>query len=79
MIRQPVPFFLPSGSSVRKWGLDPARHLPGYKVERVLPFTGMHHTMYSVEFKNSEGELPSFHINPFSYIMPFSGPWGRGS
>jgi hypothetical protein len=55
------------------------QYLPGYKVERVLPFTGMHHAMYSVELKNSEGELRTFHINPFGYIMPFGGPWRRGS
>ena len=55
------------------------QHLPGYKVERVLPFTGMHHTMYSVELKNSEGEFRTFHINPFGYIMPFGSPWRQGS
>ena len=55
------------------------RHLPGYKVERVLAFTGMHHTMYSVELKHAEGELRTFHINPFGYIMPFGGSWHRGS
>jgi hypothetical protein len=55
------------------------QYLPGYKVERVLPFTGMHHTMYSVELKNTKGELRTFHINPFGYIMPFSGPRGHGS
>lgn len=55
------------------------QYLPGYGVERVLPFTGMHHTMYSVELKNKEGELRTFHINPFGYIMPFDGPWRHGS
>ncbi|MEE9144290.1 MAG: hypothetical protein V3U06_05915 [Candidatus Binatia bacterium] len=51
------------------------KYLEGYKVERVLPFTGMHHTMYSVELKNEAGELRTFHINPFGNIMPFGGPW----
>ncbi len=51
------------------------KYLAGYKVERVLPFTGMHHTMYSVELKNEAGELRTLHINPFGNVMPFGGPW----
>ena len=54
-------------------------NLPGFKVERVLPFSGMHHTAYAVELKNSEGELRTFHINPFGNVMPFGGPWRSGS
>ncbi len=54
-------------------------HLPGFKVERVLPFSGMHHSVYAVELKNSEGELRTFHINPFGNVMPFGGPWRSGS
>ena len=55
------------------------RYLPDFKVEQLLPFTGMHHTMYSVELKNSKGELRTLHINPFGNVMPFGGPWRRGS
>ncbi len=54
-------------------------HLPGFKVERVLPFSGGHHTVYAVELKNTEGELRTFHVNPFGDVMPFGGPWRSGS
>ena len=54
-------------------------NLPGFKVERVLPSGGMHHTAYAVELKNSEGELRTYHINPFGNVMPFGGPWRSGS
>ena len=50
------------------------KYLAGFKVERVLPSTGMPHTMYSVELKNAKGELRSIHITPFGGVMPFSGP-----
>ncbi len=30
-------------------------NLPGFKVDRVLPSSGMHHTAYAVELKNAEG------------------------
>ena len=43
-------------------------------MERILPSTGMPHTMYSVELKNAKGELRSIHITPFGGVMPFSGP-----
>ncbi len=55
------------------------QYLTGFKVERVLPFAGMHHTMYSVELKNPESELRTLHINPFGNVMPFGGPWRSGS
>ena len=45
------------------------KYLPDFKVEQLLPFTGMHHTMYSVELKNSKGELRTLHINSFGNIM----------
>jgi hypothetical protein len=54
------------------------QYLTGFKVERVLPFAGMHHTMYSVELKSAEGELRTLHINPFGGVMPYGGPWKRG-
>ena len=55
------------------------QYLAGYKVERVLPFTGMHHTMYSVELKSEDGELRTLHVNPFGNVMPFGGSWQRRS
>jgi hypothetical protein len=51
--------------------------LAGFKVVRVLPSTGMPHTMYSVDLKDAKGELHSIHITPFGGVMPFSGPAGR--
>lgn len=53
------------------------QYLKGFTVDRALPFTGMHHTMYSVELKNAEGEVRTLHINPFGNVMPFGGPWRR--
>jgi hypothetical protein len=53
------------------------KNLAGFKVERVLPSTGMHHTMYSVELKNAKGEQRNIHITPFGGVMPFSGPSGH--
>jgi hypothetical protein len=50
------------------------KNLAGFKVERVLPSTGMPHTMYSVELKNDKGELRSIQITPFGGVMPFGGP-----
>ncbi|HEY3302292.1 MAG TPA: hypothetical protein VGL70_02015 [Candidatus Binatia bacterium] len=52
------------------------KNLAGFKVERVLPSTGMRHTMYVVELKNAGGELRTIHINPFGGVMPFGGPRG---
>ena len=53
------------------------QYLTGFTVERVLPFTGMHHSMYSVELTNKEGEVRTLHINPHGNVMPFGGPWQR--
>ena len=53
------------------------KYLAGFKVERVLPSTGMRHTMFLVELKNAKGEPQSIHITPFGGVMPFSGPAGR--
>jgi len=49
------------------------KYLADFTVERVLPFTGAHHTMYSVELKSSQGELRTLHVTPFGGVMPF-GP-----
>jgi hypothetical protein len=53
------------------------KNLAGFKVERVLPSTGMPHTMYAVELKNAKGELRNIHITPFGGVMPFAGFAGR--
>ena len=49
------------------------KNLAGFKVERVLPSTGMPHTMYSVELKGPKGESRTLHITPFGGVMPFGG------
>jgi hypothetical protein len=52
------------------------KYLPAFTVERVLPFTGMRHTMYAVELKGPKGELRQLHVNPWGGVMPFAGgPW----
>jgi len=53
------------------------KYLAGFTVERVLPSTGMHHTMYSVELKNAAGEVRTIHVNPFGNVMPFGPRWQR--
>jgi len=55
------------------------RYLKGFAVERVLPFTGRFHTMYSVELKNDKGEVRTLHVNPYGNVMPFGGPGRRAS
>ncbi|MBI4523024.1 MAG: PepSY domain-containing protein [Deltaproteobacteria bacterium] len=55
------------------------KYLSGFTVERVLPFTGRRHTMYSVELKNAQGELRVLRVNPFGNVMPFGGPGRRGA
>jgi hypothetical protein len=54
------------------------QYLKGFAVERVLPFTGRFHTMYSVELKNEAGEVRTLHVNPFGNVVPLGGPWSRG-
>jgi len=54
-----------------------SQYLKGFTVERLLPFTGMHGTMYSVELKGPEGQVRTFHINPWGNVMPFGGPQRR--
>jgi len=50
------------------------KNLAGFTVERALPFTARHHTMYSVELKNSQGELRTLRVTPFGGVIPFGGP-----
>ena len=54
------------------------QYLKGFTVEKVLPFTGMHGTMYSVELKGPQDEVRTFHINPWGNVMPFGGPQRMG-
>jgi len=53
-------------------------YLEGYTVEKVLPWTGGHGTMYSVELKGPAEEVRVLHVSPFGAVMPFGGPWRRG-
>jgi len=53
------------------------QYLKGFTVERVLPFTGMRGTMYSVELKGPEGQVRTLHVNPWGNVMPFGGPGRR--
>jgi uncharacterized transporter YbjL len=52
-------------------------YLKGFTVERLLPFTGMHHTMYNVELKGPTGETRTLHVNPQGNVIPFGGPLAR--
>jgi hypothetical protein len=53
------------------------KYLKGFTVEKVLPFTGMHGTMYAVEMKGPNDEARTLHVNPWGNVMPFGGPWRR--
>jgi hypothetical protein len=53
------------------------KYLKGFTVDKVLPFTGMHGTMYSVEMKGPNEEVRTFHVNPWGNVMPFGGPARR--
>jgi hypothetical protein len=53
------------------------QYLKGFTVERVLPFTGRGGTMYAVELKGPEGQVRTFHVNPWGNVMPFGGPTRR--
>ncbi len=53
------------------------QYLKGFTVDKVLPFTAMHGTMYSVELKGPEGQVRTFHVNPWGNVMPFGGPQRR--
>lgn len=51
------------------------QYLKGFTVEKVLPFTMMHGTVYSVELKGPKDEVRVLHINPFGNVMPWGGPF----
>lgn len=46
------------------------KYMKGFTVERVLPFTGMRHTMYAVEVRGPKDEVRFLHINPWGGVMP---------
>jgi len=46
------------------------KYMKGFTVERVLPFTGMRHTMYAVELRGPKEEVRFLHINPWGGVMP---------
>ncbi len=54
------------------------QYLKGFTVDRVLPFNSPRGTMYSVELKGPDGQVRTFHINPWGNVMPFGGPARRG-
>lgn len=51
-----------------------AKYLKGFTVERVLPITGMPHTMYQVELRGPKGETRVLHITPWGGVRPFDPP-----
>jgi hypothetical protein len=53
------------------------QYLKGFTVERVLPFQARWGTAYSVELLGPEGQVRTFHINPWGNVMPFGGPGRR--
>ncbi len=50
------------------------QYLPGFNVERVLPFQRRFATMYQAELKGPGGETRILHVNPWGNVMPFGGP-----
>ncbi len=52
-------------------------YLPGFTVEKVLPFGGRRMLAYQVELKGPKGETRTFHVNPWGNVMPFPGPVAR--
>jgi hypothetical protein len=50
--------------------------LKGFAIEKVVPSTGMPHTMYIVELKGPKGESKTLHISPFGHVIPFPMPRG---
>jgi len=56
------------------------KYLKGFKVDRVLPFTGMGMgmTMFQAELTGPNGETRLLHVNPWGNVMPFGGPQARG-
>lgn len=53
------------------------QYLPGFAVERLLPFGWMGMTMYQAELKGPKGEVRILHVNPWGNVMPFGGPMTR--
>ena len=54
------------------------KYFKGYKVERILPFTGMGGmTMFQAELTGPNGESRLLRVNPWGNVMPFGGPQAR--
>jgi hypothetical protein len=53
------------------------RHLAGFAVEKVLPFTMGHGMGFVVELKGPQDEMRTLHVNPRGNVMPFGPPWRR--
>lgn len=54
------------------------KYMKGFTVERVLPYTGMRHTMYEAELKGPNDEVRYLRINPWGGVMPFASGRGPG-
>ncbi len=53
------------------------QYLPGFTVQRTIPLTGMHMTMYQAELSGPGGETRILHVNPWGNVMPFAGATTR--
>ena len=53
------------------------QNLPGFVVQRTIPLTGMHMTMYQAELSGPAGETRILHVNPWGNVMPFGAPTTR--
>lgn len=49
-------------------------YLPGFTVEKVVPFQGRRMVAYQAELKGPKGETRLLHVNPWGQVMPFGGP-----
>ena len=56
------------------------KYIKGYKVDRLLPFTGVGGgmTMFQAELSGPDGESRLLRINPWGNVMPFGAPQARG-
>ena len=52
------------------------KYMSDFTVVRVLPSTGMRHTMYAVELKGPKDEVRYLRINPWGGVIPVTqGPY----
>jgi hypothetical protein len=47
--------------------------MPGFSVEKVVPFQGRRMSAYEVEVKGPKGETRLLHVNPWGEVVPFRG------